>query len=492
MRRFALLMCVPVLAAATYAASTRPQPTATAANTAVTQAAAVAASPAADAPLVVHEWGTFTNFSGSDGVQLEFRPLAQSDLPNFVIDWFEQLGVNFSKSYLWAFQRMETPVTYFYTPVERDVQVKVEFPQGLLTEFYPPVQSMTPSDMSRYSADANEFSSGTQPPNPDSIVNAIPLENSSLDWGTVHLIPIDSLTTHVQDENLARSMGRLLADKLLPEAYDPHYAHARAVDAALVNIQVPENRNFYSKGDYFERFLFYRGVGNFTLPLALEAHGEGAYRLANGGPDAVRSLFLVTVRNGEIRFNTYDTIAADGTLDMTENQTAATVDDLALAVSQSLVAEGLYQKEADAMVNSWRDSWFAEEGTRLLYMVPQRITNELLPLHVTPQPDELVRVLVGRMEIMSPEDEQRTLEIVQRSAQARELENTETPDGSAPAADPAVNRAAVFEELLTLGRLAEPALVRVQNISPNPVLKNEAAILIAELRAHYEQQVAVQ
>jgi hypothetical protein len=348
---------------------------------------------------------------------------------------------------------------------------------------------MTPTDMSRYSADASGFSKGTLPPNPDTIVNAIPLENSSLDWGTVHLIPIDSLTTHVQDQNLARSMGRLLADKLVPDAYDPHYAHAREVDAALVNIQVPENRNFYSKGDYFERFLFYRGVGNFTLPLALEAHGDGAYQLTNGGTDDVRSLFLVSVRNGEVRFNTYDQINGNGTLHMTENNAVSTIDDLALAVSQALVAEGLYQKEADAMVNSWRDSWFAEEGTRLLYMVPQRITDELLPLHITPQPDEIVRVLVGRMEIMSPEEERRTLEIVQRSAQARQQENTETPDGTAPT--PAIDRAAVFEELLALGRLAEPALVRVNSISKDPVLKNEAAILIAELRTHYEQQVAL-
>ncbi len=28
-----------------------------------------------DGRLVVHEWGTFTNFSGSDGVKLEYRPL---------------------------------------------------------------------------------------------------------------------------------------------------------------------------------------------------------------------------------------------------------------------------------------------------------------------------------------------------------------------------------------------------------------------------------
>ncbi len=65
----------------------------------------------------MHEWGTFTEFSGSDGVRLEFRPLADEDLPPFVLDRFLQSGVGnpFSKSEIRVRLRMETPVTYFYT-----------------------------------------------------------------------------------------------------------------------------------------------------------------------------------------------------------------------------------------------------------------------------------------------------------------------------------------------------------------------------------------
>lgn len=503
MRRFALLMCVPVLGAGLFAASGRTQPAATA----VTTAAAVTgetANSADEAPLIVHEWGTFTSFSGSDGVQVEFRPLVQNDLPPFVMNsWKELQQWNLSKSRLWAFQRMETPVTYFYTPVERDVQVRVSFPQGLLTEFFPPVQSMTPSDLRRYSAEAAaaalegpeqslKAAQASDSVTWDSLLSGdqrqpLSLENSSLDWGTVHLIPISSLATHVQDEKLAKSMGHFLADKLVPEATDPHYAYARDVDAALVNIEYQKDHPWVSKGDYFERFLFYRGLGNFKMPLTLSAHGAGAFQLANSGEDAVSSLFLVTVRNGEIRFNLYDHIGARVDLTLTESQTPSDINALANAVSAALVQEGLYQKEADAMVNSWRDSWFAEEGTRLLYMVPQRITDELLPLEVSPQPDEVVRVLVGRMEIMSPEDESRIQEIVQRSAAGR------AEDGGADGASPAgPARQSAFEELVALGRLAEPALVRVKNIAAKAEHRNEAAILIGELRRHYEQEVAVQ
>ncbi len=34
--------------------------------------------------LIVHEWGTFTTFSGSNGVHLDFRPLQDNELPYFV------------------------------------------------------------------------------------------------------------------------------------------------------------------------------------------------------------------------------------------------------------------------------------------------------------------------------------------------------------------------------------------------------------------------
>src|SRR5689334_10834640 len=79
------------------------------------------------AHFIVHEWGTFTSFSGSDSVKLEFRPLVDVDLPRFVLDRGRQEGVAnpLLKSTYKVFQRMETPVTYFYSDRERQARVKV-------------------------------------------------------------------------------------------------------------------------------------------------------------------------------------------------------------------------------------------------------------------------------------------------------------------------------------------------------------------------------
>src|SRR5262245_26063650 len=89
-----------------------------------------AAEPPADAPadkFIVHEWGTFTSFSGSDGVNLEYRPLETSDLPRFVVSPLRKPG-KFDlllKEMIVGQQRMETPVTYFYTDQPRVVRASV-------------------------------------------------------------------------------------------------------------------------------------------------------------------------------------------------------------------------------------------------------------------------------------------------------------------------------------------------------------------------------
>jgi len=66
----------------------------------------------------------------------------------------------------------------------------------------------------------------------------------------------------------------------------------------------------------------------------------------------------------------------------------------------SLISSGLYPEEAHAMLESWKDSWF-EEGSRLIYIVPDSFVENILPLSVEPQPATIHRVFVGRMELLT-------------------------------------------------------------------------------------------
>ena len=438
---------------------------------------------------VVHEWGTFTSFSGSDGMKLEFRPLVDSDLPPFVLNRARQSGVlnPLSKTQYLAFQRMETPVLYFYTDREREVNVRVGFPQGLITEFYPPVAGMRP-----------EFKWEHVERNGDAIV-AEKIGDSMVDWGTVRLIPTNGVQVDIEDPALAKRVEQRVLDSLIPPTGEQHYAYARETDAALVHVYRAPNGDGLSNlfgpptGDFFEKFLFYRGVGNFSLPLHLAAQDDGVFRLTNSGPEEVRSLFLVTVepaagREGlaasgdEIRWSQTDRIGPRQSLTLTQSPRPGSLADLTEAVVASLVDEGLYEKESRAMVKTWEASWFGEAGTRLFYIVPHRTTEELLPLRIEPRPRELVRVLVGRMEIMTPGEEQRILDMVGRSRDAR------TSARMREASDEELRAALepILDELLALGRLAEPALVRARHVAPEPALRSEASSLLAELRKRHE------
>src|ERR1017187_1097459 len=66
-----------------------------------------------------------------------------------------------------------------------------------------------------------------------------------------------------------------------------------------------------------------------------------------------------------------------------------------------LISQGIFSKEAKAMVATWGDSWF-EEGTRLFYFLPTSVVDSILPLEIRPAPPHVARVFVGRMEIFTP------------------------------------------------------------------------------------------
>jgi hypothetical protein len=391
-----------------------------------------------DNDFVMHEWGTFTSFSGSDGVSLDFRPLVDEDLPAFVMDRQKQAFYNSERDKAYAQgrsvkgtvisrQRMETPVTYFYTDKERIVDVKVEFPKGLLTEFYPPVRDFSPP-----------FKKG-QPE---------PLENSSLRWGKVRLLPA------------AQAMGKLGVDQYIRKVEKgdgDHYAFARETDSAHIQLTDPAMLAVYR-----EKFLFYRGVGNFDLPVSLTSHGNGRFTLHNSGKTPLHYAFLMHSNGKNFSFARYDSLGS--TTEMTLPGEAGTIEALSASMVSALVSDGLYEKEAKAMVKTWRSSWFTEEGTRVLYALPQANTDTLLPLRIMPAPKEAVRVMIGRLEALTPEQEKKAEALAARLGDM----------------DPAAREAA-SAEIKKLGRFAEPTLARVAKTTDSPETRTRATALMRQL-----------
>ena len=109
-----------------------------------------------------------------------------------------------------------------------------------------------------------------------------------------------------------------------------------------------------------------------------------------------------------------------------------------------LSSQGLFEKEADAMLKTWRDSWF-EEGVRVFYIMPRKNTDAILPITIDPKPSELIRVLVGRMELITPEIERDVTNQIMKLASPSKTE-----------------RVAALKAISKCGRLREPILTQIR------------------------------
>src|SRR5262249_61211 len=145
----------------------------------------------------------------------------------------------------------------------------------------------------------------------------------------------------------------------LPLTTGAHYGYARETDSALVQL----DDRLLGK-TYTEKFLFYRGVGNFDLPVTLRSLGGNRFAITASGAEPVHAAFRIQVLSGHVHFARIAPL--NSTSEVALPTTESTIDSLGQAMAQAIVAEGMYEKEAQAMVKTWKSSWFGEDGTRLL------------------------------------------------------------------------------------------------------------------------------
>jgi tetratricopeptide (TPR) repeat protein len=350
-----------------------------------------AKSPDEPTDLVVHEWGTFLAMQGSDGVTLDGMYHEEHALPDFVHSRSrDQLRIPSMK------MKGETPVIYFYTDKKQKVGIDVRFPAGIWTQWYPQANYVAPGLAT--------------------LGSALEPRNGRISWN-IELLP---------------ASDRTKPPTLPATSTDALWKFARDVDAAYIRML---DRATSQRREEVERFIFYRGLGRARLPIEMSLDDGGTLRALSDGDVNLLHLFVVRVENGRGAYTYLPRLDAGRTAshvipDMTESLaldefSAKIADDLAgrLAGSGLYPQEarlksqqpispagpfhwaGLYTKEARAMVNTWRTSYFQTDGTRVLFVLPQKWTDTFIPMKITPTPKELVRVMVGRLEVLTPERE---------------------------------------------------------------------------------------
>jgi len=343
------------------------------------------------APLVVHEWGTITTNHLANGAQLGglnrvtfYEPLADfvhrfdpfgAEAAGFPAPLTDTAGrrIPLQKTPIGPARaditmRLETPVIYFHPAPGASIapfDVSVQFRGGVLNEFYP---------------------------NAPGSVNG---------WNGIHLS--DSVVS-----SLKWSAVTLRDHAALPATTSRVWLAPRAVASSPVQI-----------GGETEQYIFYRGTAN--LPALLQTQLTER-ELVLRSPKAMPWLTSASAPLGEVwvvdvRPNHTAAFRTTGSLTLTARDTSQVLahvagfaardystdalSQLRTSMHAALVSHGLFDDEAGAMLETWKESYFERPGLRVFYIVPKQWTTYYLPLRIG-TPNSLTRVIVGRIDIQTP------------------------------------------------------------------------------------------
>ena len=340
----------------------------------------IAVSLQAGEPVVVHEWGTFTSVHTSDGALLPGLEREEHRLPNFVRRQagFSPADKGWNRPVKNVTIKMETPVLYFYAKEETPVEVKVGFHGGSISQWYP------------------DRSGGEEMPAlPANITNTEPLRR---------MTPVDFSKRYEGGiawnvTVLAPTSGEVIN---APKAWEtPQWPRARVGGANLVKgppgFVETGRADFSATAPVVEGFLFYRGIGNFGVPLRVTVAADGTMTLGNTGDAAIPYAVVYQKQEGRDA-ETWELIGlAPG-----ESRVVPTLGVGKIRFHHALTDAGLTTAEASAMLATWQESYFDAPGLRVFWIVPRAFTDRILPISITPAPGRLERVMVGRSEVLTP------------------------------------------------------------------------------------------
>ena len=411
-------------------------------------------------PLVVHEWGTFTSLQDEAGRDLGGINTDDEPVPSFCHDLDSLLVARTGELPPVLYKgvascqpdvtmRLETPVLYFHLPsgvaTPLTASVKVAFRGGWLTQFYPAAETAGYSRSDRLTGETT----------------------GTLTWNDL----------------------KIGVDARGPESTERVWTAPRDVEAAAVSAANGES----------ERFLFYRGVGHLACPLqlrrsadakSLECRSQIGPALANCQPMTVQRLWLASFRaGGACAFRSLAPVTLDGKTAspgqaalftvparFAQNEySAANLSQLQAEMRLVLQEEGLFPDESEALLNTWELSYFKSAGLRLFFMVPRAWTDSCLPLDIS-VPCEIKRAMVGRLELVTPE--QRTLlkEMAQAPVPTKPWAQYEMKG------DSSVVRGVMPPAYRDLGRFRNALLLDEYQSRPTPTL--QAFIRLNGLEGH--------
>lgn len=303
---------------------------------------------AKQSPLIIHEWGTFTSFMGSNGKLLEGMHTEEEALPGFVYSLKKDGNISnldiiaqssFGPCPRWptkapcdvlsrlseqnqnflpgnpitsgVTQKMETPVIYFYGEEGEKLDIKIDFPKGIISQWYPKATDYYPS------RDQIETLG------PSTLKYSLLLKSKTFTGN----IP---KTTHESIWNPAR----------------------------VVNSNTIEVNNEH------EKFIFYRGIGDFPSSLKLTSEVGNKITLTNLLDEHITGIFVLNSDGIKGNFKRVGSLAPHHkkSLELPSLENGIAFEQYVInakkTIHKYLVGAGLYNDEAWALLNTWEKSYF--------------------------------------------------------------------------------------------------------------------------------------
>jgi len=290
--------------------------------------------------------------------------------------------------------KMETPVIYFYGDDAPKVNVKVGFNGGTISQWYP----------QRKAGDT-----------PNIVKREGYLLSKNLKKALSNRSGLDLVKQEVIDFSKPYEGGIEWDVEVLPKSMaDPAFSFKSNENHAWFYPRV-SSANMVKVGKEYEDYLFYRGVGNFKLPVVFSVDADETLKVENKGTEAVP--FALAFENmgagypsgsyGRFRYRELGSLAAGDSVKVAEGDWVEPSEDnqqveVFQKIRNALVAQGLSFEEANGMVKTWWKSYFEKPGLRVFWIVPQGKLEKILPMTLNPEPEKKVRVMVGRAEVLRP------------------------------------------------------------------------------------------
>lgn len=225
-----------------------------------------------------------------------------------------------------------------------------------------------------------------------------------------------------------------------PQAGDDLWGGLRGIDAAPLQ-------------GVGERFLFAQALAGLDLPLRVEAQEDGSFRVTNDSDQTVPAAWVVHVHPGGGLKLSVGALAPGESKVKLPTPKEINLDEYTLVSAEDIAKEldlaGLTPAESRVLVGTWSWSVFHTQGLRLLYLAPQEWIDQAAPLSVSPAPDTMVRAIVGRIEVLTPDEEDELRNSVELAAAGQ---------GAAPTVE-------------GLGVFAEPRLRRTLELLQDPAAR---------------------